>query len=89
MAGPVVMSPRSVSAAVRAELARVNKSDSSLGLAALALAKRLDEGDDPGSAMAAMAKELRVVMNELLARAPAVADPVDELRKRRERRLSG
>jgi hypothetical protein len=38
--------------------------------------------------MAAMAKELRQVMADLLAGAPMVADPVDELRERRRARLN-
>lgn len=75
--------------ATRRELEAVGKVDTPLGATALALAGRLDANDDPGSAMAAMAKELRTTMAELTRTAPAVADPIDELKKRRERRLSG
>jgi len=75
--------------AVRDELEAIGKADSPMGTVALRLASRLDAGEDPGSAMAAMAKELRTTMAELTRSAPAAADPVDELKKRRERRLSG
>lgn len=81
--------PKSVHVAVREELERIGKANTPLGAVATQLALRLDLGDDPGSAMAAMAKELRTTMAELTRTADAVADPIDELRKRRERRLSG
>ena len=83
----VVSRPKSIRVAVREELDRIGKADSPMGAAALKLAARLDVGEDPGSAMAAMAKELRVTMAELGRSAPAVSDPVDELKRRRERRL--
>lgn len=78
---------KTVLAAVRAELEQIGKAASPGGAAALVLAARLDAGEDPGSAMAAMAKELRATMTELAQGAPAAVDPVDELKKRRERRL--
>ena len=77
---------KTVLAATRAELVTLGKLTTPSGAAALVLAERLDAGGDPGSAMAAMAKELRATMTELGRHAPAVADPVDELRKRREER---
>lgn len=79
--------PHSVSVAVRGELERIGKSGTPLGAAAQRLAIRLDADEDPGSAMAAMAKELRAIMAELGRSAPAAADPVDELKRRRQRRL--
>lgn len=79
----------SVLAAVKKELRAIGKTATPLGATALTLAERLDDGIDPGSAMAAMAKELRATMDELARTAPAVADPIDDLKKRRERRLSG
>jgi hypothetical protein len=91
MGGSVVVTARrkSILASVRAELDALGKVGSPLGAVALTLAARLDKGEDPGSAVAAMAKELRATMAEL-ARAPgAMADPVDELRRRREQRRSG
>lgn len=81
--------PKSVHVSVREELERIGKTDTPLGAVATRLALRIDQGDDPGSAMAAMAKELRTTMAELMRTAGAVADPIDDLKKRRERRLSG
>jgi hypothetical protein len=92
MEGPVVVTPRktSVLRSVRAELRALGKEPSPLGAVALTIAARLDGGEDPGSAMAAMAKELRATMVELGRTAAVVADPVDELKRRRdERRRSG
>lgn len=80
---------KSVLAAVRAELEAIGKGNTPGGAACLVLAARLDANEDPGSAMAAMSKELRTTMHELSRSAPSVADPIDELRNRRERRLSG
>jgi hypothetical protein len=79
--------PKTVTVAVREELERIGKAATPMGATAMRLAGRLDAGDDPGSAMAAMARELRLTLAELSAHAPAVADPVDELRRRREARL--
>lgn len=81
--------PKSVHVSVREELERIGKTNTPLGAVATRLALRLDRGDDPGSAMAAMAKELRTTMAELTRTAGVAADPIDELRKRRERRLGG
>lgn len=85
----VVSRPKSIRVAVREELEAIGKATSPMGTLALTLAARLDAGVDPGSAMAAMAKELRATMTELARSAPAAADPVDELKHRRQRRLSG
>lgn len=79
----------SVLGAVEATLASIGKQRTTLGAAAVVLAARLDAGVDPGSAMAAMSKELRTMMLELTRSAPAVSDPVDELRQRRTRRIAG
>lgn len=86
-APPIEAAGGAVLAATKAQLGGIGKVDSPLGAAALVLAARLDAGADPGSAMAAMAKELRTIMAELLQSTPAVADPVDELRARRKARL--
>lgn len=91
LGGSLVVTTRrkSVLASVRAELDQIGKSASPMGAVALTLAARLDAGEDPGSAMAAMAKELRLTMTELNQAAPVAKDPVDELKRKRERRLSG
>lgn len=78
-----------IAAATLVELEKFGKLASPEGQTALALAARLDANDDPGSAMAAMAKEHRAIMGEITRSATAKDDPIDELRRRRERRLSG
>lgn len=57
-----------------------------MGQQALALARRLDDGGTADTAFAAIAKELRTTLAEALKTATVAADPVDELRARRERR---
>lgn len=51
---------------------------------ALALARRLDSPKETGSAVASMTKQLRDLMDDLDRRGVRVADPLDELRSRRE-----
>jgi len=76
----------SVLATVEAQLVSLGKEAVPLGAAAIVLAARLDLGADPGSAMAAMSKELRTIMTELTRTAAVAKDPVDELRARRKAR---
>lgn len=78
---------KSVAAATRAELVAAGKLDSALGSAAMVLADRLDDPELAGSALAPTAKELRALLETVCRGAGAVADPVDELKKRREARL--
>lgn len=93
MEGPVDVTTRrkSILAAVRAELEAQGQVATPAGATALALAERLDggAGTDPGSAVAAMSKELRMLMAELSKSPVAAGDPVDELKKRRQARRSG
>jgi hypothetical protein len=62
------------------ELERLRKQDSPMGRVAVALARRIDAGEDVGSSMAAAAKELRAILESLAAQAPQAADPVTKLR---------
>ena len=71
--------------AVRAELEAAGRSDTSLGRAAVVLAERVDSGQDAGSGLAALVKQLSVTLGEALE-GSAAASPLDELRERRERR---
>ena len=78
---------RSVVAVVTAELTDAGMLDSHQGQAALLLARRLESGDDTGAAMAQMVRQLQQTMASALASVePAEADPVDELKARRESR---
>ena len=70
--------------AVRAELAAAGRDGSYLGAVALTLADRMD-GSKSIMGYAAMARELRATMDQALAGVKVAADPVDELRLRRDR----
>jgi len=73
--------------AVRFELTAAGRLDSWLGQAALSLAERID-ASTAVMGYAALIKELRSTMDAALAGAETVADPLDELRARRDRKLA-
>jgi hypothetical protein len=61
--------------------------DTAAGRQALAVAARMSSSvKDTGSSYAALSRELSRVMDEAKAGATRKADPLDELRERRERR---
>lgn len=72
--------------AVTAELTAVGRLDSSAGQAAVALARRIDEGAESSSGLAALTREMRAAMAEALAHVEQAGDALDELRARREAR---
>ena len=71
-------------AAVRAELEVAGRDGTYMGALALTLADRMD-GSKSIMGYAAMAKELRSTMDAALVGVRVAADPVDELRLRRDR----
>lgn len=78
---------RSLVSSVTAELTSAGMLDSHQGQAALLLAKRLASGEDSGASMAQVVRQLRETMTAAMAAAaPPEADPVDELRAKREKR---
>jgi hypothetical protein len=73
----------------RAALVAADRLDSPAGVNALTLAARLDScGTDTGSAVAALSKQHLAALDAAVSGATRVADPVDELRQRREKRLA-
>lgn len=79
--------PGPVEQATAAELAGVGRLDTVAGQCAVVLARRLDEhGRDTGGGVASVAKEFRNVMDAALANVEKAADPLDELRARRDRK---
>jgi hypothetical protein len=74
---------------VVAELQAAGRLDSSAGQAAVALARRIDDGAESSAGLAALTREMRAAMAEALARAEASGDALDELRARREARRVG
>lgn len=86
--GAVVTSGGRVTAAVLAELDAAERAKSALGIAALGLAERVDNGAaETGQAFAALTKALRETLALALSGAPRAADAVDELQRRRARKL--
>lgn len=71
-----------------AELAAAGRADTAKGRAALLLAERLDERIDTAAGAAAAVKQLREALDDALAGARVAADPVDELRRRREAKFA-
>lgn len=80
----------SVASATAVELESAGRLESALGQAALALARRIDHGSsETGSGFASLARQHRETLAEAVKGAKTAADPLDELRARRERKLSG
>lgn len=80
-----------VTAATLSELNSAKRAGTALGESALALARRIDgAARDSGASLASLAREHRATLAAALADAESAADPVDELRARRDRkRASG
>ena len=58
------------------------------GQLAMTIAGRIEQSStDSGSSIAALSKELRQLMTDLMTRAVEAIDPIDELRARREHRF--
>lgn len=83
---PTVVLPRydvSIIQSVQARLESIGQSESPLGQLAMRLAEQA--AGETGSALAALSREMRAILAEVEASAaPAKADPVDELRRRRD-----
>ena len=75
--------------ATRAELAAAGVDGTSSGLAAILLAERIASNVDSGSSLAQLVRQHRESVAFAIGDAePAQADPLDELKSRRERRSS-
>lgn len=75
--------------ATRTELEAAGRLASATGQAALVLARRIDSCEaETGSSLAALVREHRATLGEALQAAEGKADPLDELRVRRERKLA-
>ena len=72
--------------AVTAELEAAGKADSWLGRAALMLALRLGDPACPSASVASLSKALRMTMAIAMEDVLVGADPLDELRTRRDRK---
>jgi len=89
--GPIEAAPATggLVAATRTELEAAGRIGSMLGQQALALAARIEASErETGASVASLSKELRAVMVEAMKGAVVAADPLDELRARRDRKRS-
>ena len=72
--------------ALRVELEDAGVQDSSDGIAALILARRIEAGSDPGAATASMAKQMQALRMSALA-SVSRADKMDEVTRARDKKL--
>lgn len=80
----------SVMDATRAELEKVEREETALGAAALALAARIDSsGGDTGSAVASLVRQLRETLAAALEGAEADDDPLVQIRANALRVVAG
>ncbi len=87
IAVPVVETPVGLAETTRQHLAKVGRLDTVPGQQALLLAYRIEGAHD--GAVAGLSKELREVMTVATAGLAQVADPMDELKAARARKLAG
>ena len=85
---PAAPDSSGVYGATLSELNAAGRADTAKGRACLLLAERLDERVDTAAGAAAAVKQLRESLDDALAGATVVADPVDELRRRREAKFA-
>ena len=89
MVGKIGPTQASLTETISAELAEAGRLNTGLGLAALALAQRIESGRGTDSAAASLTRELRVTLEAATAGARVAASPLaqmrDELAERRRR----
>lgn len=79
-----------VESALLEELSAVDRAKTSLGKAALALARRVDSGRDTGAGMASLVKQLAATSKDAVADVKSAASPLDRMRDElAERRSRG
>jgi hypothetical protein len=82
--------PAGLESVTMRELETAGRLDTVLGQAALVLARRLESPHETGASVASMSKQLRETLVDALKGARQVADPLDEIRARRDsKRLTG
>ena len=74
-----------VAESTRLKLTEVGRLDSPLGQVAMVLARRIDNpGMDTGSSIASVARQYQLALEAATEGAKTAADPLDELRQRRD-----
>jgi hypothetical protein len=84
-----VDSPTGTLGAVIAELTAAGRLQTSAGQAAIVLARRIDDGAESSSGLAALTREMSARMAEATANVVQAGDALDELRAKREARRAG
>lgn len=72
--------------ATRSVLTDTGRLNTPMGAAAMVLAQRIDTGEQSGSALSSMVKQLSAALAEATANAKTEMNPVDELRAKRDRK---
>lgn len=84
-AAPSLSTPGPVFRTTREALQGAGREDTPLGAAAMTLAGRIDTGErETGAALAALVRQHQATLAEALKGAGAAANPLDELRARRD-----
>jgi hypothetical protein len=83
---PLPDGPSALELAVERELEVADKQDSALGAMARSLAKCLADPNATGTSVATLSKELRRTMDLVRQGVTPADDPIDELRRRRDRK---
>jgi hypothetical protein len=86
VAHEAIMAP--VSLRTLAELSAAGKDATVIGAQALTVARRMDSALSSGSEVAALSRELSRLMLIAVGKGSAEADPVDEVKRKREEKLS-
>ena len=81
--------PTGLGSVTARELEAADRLDTVLGQAALVLARRIESPMETGSSIASMTKQLRETLADALKGAQRVADPLDEIRARRDSKRAG
>jgi hypothetical protein len=72
--------------ATQRELSDASRLETVLGRQAVELARRIASPSETGASVASLSKEFRAVMEAAMEGVGVAADPLDELRARRERK---
>lgn len=86
---PSAMPSTDLVAVCERELQAASRLDTVLGRQALELARRIASPHETGSSVASLSKEFRAVMEAAMEGVGLKADPLDELRARREAKRAG
>jgi len=84
--GDRAASPSDLERVVARELEAVGRLDTAIGQLAMELAYRVASPHETGAAVASLARELGATMTKALGGVAPVADPLDEIRARRDRK---